>query len=161
MEFKILNSKETREIIKMISEQWGCNLKDTPEYDGWGFIENNEERIFLVTRDIGRIEFSRLRANSAGLYFGELKNGMLRLSIEGSQIVGKLAKKNLFEMNYEQCGKWMKGEDIEAAGHDEISNDNSGFLIMKYQNNFLGSGRYKEGRIINFVPKTRRLKELC
>jgi len=32
------------------------------------------------------------------------------------------------------------------------------FLVMKYKNNFLGTGKASENKITNFIPKSRRLK---
>ncbi len=34
-----------------------------------------------------------------------------------------------------------------------------GFIIMKYKNDFLGTGKASENKITNFVPKTRRLRQ--
>ena len=33
-----------------------------------------------------------------------------------------------------------------------------GFIILKYKKDFIGCGRYKEGKIFNYVPKERRLR---
>ena len=93
----------------------------------------------------------KLRINSLGLYFGQIRNG-LRLSIEASQIVGPAAKKNFVSLTEKQAREWFKGEDIEVKG------DFSGFVIVKCNNDFLGTGRFKEGKVLNFVPKSRRLK---
>lgn len=36
---------------------------------------------------------------------------------------------------------------------------NKGFVIMKYKNDFLGTGKASENKITNFIPKNRRLRE--
>ena len=84
------------------------------------------------------------------MYLGELRNGELRLSIEGSQIIGKGSDKNIADI--EDTRAWLRGEDLELVG------DYSGFVIIRHNKDFLGCGRYKEGKILNFVPKARRLK---
>jgi NOL1/NOP2/fmu family ribosome biogenesis protein len=33
-----------------------------------------------------------------------------------------------------------------------------GFVILKHENDFLGTGKYKNEKILNFVPKARRFK---
>ena len=45
----------------------------------------------------------------------------------------------------------MKGEDLDKEFNGK------GFLIIKHNNDYLGTGKYRDGRILNFVPKTRRL----
>jgi len=145
-QLKILNSKETKEILKLIEEQWGAKLKLDQ-----AFLKNNKNRVFIVNKDISKIDYSKLRINSTGLYFCEIDKIGIRLSIEGSQIVGPKATKNIVEINNDQVKKWFKGEDLEVKGNY------SGFIIIKRNNDFLGSGKIKENTILNFVPKIRRL----
>ena len=45
----------------------------------------------------------------------------------------------------------MKGEDLNIEG------DYSGFVIIKNKNDFLGTGKYKDGIILNYVGKERRV----
>jgi len=148
-ELKILNSKEIKEILKLIESQWGAKLK--LEY---AFLRNPKNRIFIVNKDIGKINFSQLRINSIGLYFCEIDKLGIRLSIEGSQIVGPKAVKNIVEINEEQTKQWFKGEDLEIKG------DYLGFVILKHNNDFLGNGKYKDGKILNYVGKSRRVSAL-
>jgi len=35
-----------------------------------------------------------------------------------------------------------------------------GFVIIKHNKDFFGSGKFKDGRLLNFLPKIRRLKEV-
>ena len=145
-QLKILNSKEIKEILKLIEEQWGAKLK--PEH---AFLQNPKNRVFIVNKDISKIDFSKLRTNSIGMYFCEIDKLGIRLSIEGSQIVGPKAEKNIAEINEEQLKQWLKGEDLEVDGNY------SGFVIIKHNNYFFGSGKYKAGTILNYVSKSRRI----
>ena len=146
-ELKILNSKEIKEIYKLIESQWGAKIKLD-----FGFLKNNKNRIFVINRGISKIDMSKLRLNSVGMYFCEADALGIRLSIEGSQIVGPKAGKNVVELNEEETRKWFKGEDLEK----ECGNCR-GFVILKNKNNFLGTGKYSNGRILNYVAKTRRV----
>src|SRR3989338_1389330 len=130
-ELKILNSREIKEILEIIEKQWGAKLKMD-----YGFLKNNKGRIFVVSRDISKINISKLRLNSVGMYFCEIDNKGIRLSIEGSQIIGHKATKNIVELSDEETKKWFKGEDLEK----ECENY-SGFLIIKHKNDFLEIGR--------------------
>jgi NOL1/NOP2/fmu family ribosome biogenesis protein len=144
---KILNGKERKELLRIIKDQWEADISDD-----FVFLLNNRQRVYIVTRDIGNIDFEKLRINSVGLYFGELIKHELRLSIEGSQIVGPKAARNVVLVSNQQMKSWLFGSDIE------IDTDSEGFVILKCGNDFIGCGRCSKKKIKNFVPKTRRIK---
>lgn len=146
-ELKILNSKEIKEIYKLIEKQWGAKIKLD-----YGFLRNNKNRIFIINNDISKIDTSKLRLNSVGMYFCEDDRAGIRLSIEGSQIIGQKAAKNVVELDEDDAKKWFRGEDIEKECHDC-----DGFVILKNKDDFLGSGKYKNGRILNYLGKSRRI----
>ena len=101
---------------------------------------------------MAKIELSRLRLNSVGMYFCENDGKGIRLSIEGSQLIGPKATKNVIELNDEETKNWFKGEDLEKE-----YKDCNGFVILKHNNDFLGTGKYANGRILNYVGKSRRI----
>jgi len=143
---RILNSKETKESLSLIETQWGAK----PQLD-YALLMNNQNKVFLVNKDIGTIDISRLRVNSIGMYLGEVHNG-IRLSIEGSQLIGPFAKKNIASINENQARQWMEGSDIET------NEDLEGFVLVKYNDDFLGCGKFAKGKVLNFVGKERRIK---
>jgi len=146
-ELKILNSREIKDIYNMIENQWGAKIKQD-----YGFLRNNKNRIFVISKDISKINFSKLRLNSVGMYLCETDNKGIRLSIEGSQIVGQYAKKNIVDISEEETRNWFKGENLEK----ECKNC-SGFVILKNKKDFLGTGKYSNGKIMNYVGKSRRV----
>lgn len=159
-QLKILNNKEIKEILKLIELQWGAKLKLS-----FAFLRNQKNRVFIVSRDLSKIDALRLRINSVGMYFCEIDDKGIRLSIEGTQIVCPKAKKNVVELDEEETGKWLKGEDLEKE-----CKGCSGFVILKYKNqknkhkknslkdfDSLGCGRYSNGKLLNYVGKSRRV----
>ena len=166
-ELKILNSREIKQILKLIEKQWGTKLKldygflksnrneVSGELKNFAFLSNHKGRVFIVNKEISNIEFSKLRLNSVGMYFCEVHNGSIRLSIEGSQIIGPKATKNVAELDEDGTKKWLKGEDLEK----ECGNC-KGFVILRHKNDFFGNGKYSKGRILNFVTKTRRINAI-
>jgi len=143
MNFKILNSNQKKKIINYLKDQF--SLEDL-KLD-FIFIEKND-KIYLLSNKFKDFEPGRIHINLLGVYF--MKRD--RLSIEGSQIIGKLAQKNVVEVDSKQMKQWVHGEDISIKG------DYSGYVIVKYDNDFYGCGSFKEGVIKNFVPKDRRIK---
>lgn len=45
----------------------------------------------------------------------------------------------------------MKGSDLDKESSEK------GFVIISNGKDFFGSGRVKDGKILNYVPKVRRL----
>ncbi len=148
--YSFMPSRELKEFFRLIENQYGA----VPELFKTTAFIHGKERIYLVARDIEAINMKNIRVNSIGLYIAELKNEQLRLSIEGSQIIGPIAKKNVYELNREQLKQWLQGQNLTIDGSYD------GFVILKYENDYVGSGKYKEGSILNFVPKARRLLEM-
>jgi len=152
---KILNSRETKHILEKLSEQYGYDYNRTEQE--YVFLMNKDNRIYLISRRIELLPYHELRIDSIGMYFGELYKENLRLSIEGSQIIGPRANKNVIDIDKIQMMEWVKGSDIayEDTGKD--------FIIVRYnypdtgKSDYLGAGKYKDGKIMNYVSKSRRL----
>ena len=147
--WKIVNSKEVKAVVAAINWQWGCDFS----FDG-GFLEGRDGDIFLISRDVEKLDLERLNIESLGLYFGQMRNNELRLSIEGSQIVGKMAAKNVIETTDDEFRQWIGGSDLEKD-----YNGCSGYAILKHGSYFAGCGKCKGGKILNFVPKARRVRQ--
>jgi len=141
---KILNSKEKNIIFNKLKEHFG--IKEL-RLD-YVFFKNNEGKIFLLNNDVSKLDLDKLKINSLGVYFGVFENSF-RLSIEGTQLVGDRASKNIIEL--EDPTKWLEGNDVN------IESDN-GLKIVKSGRDFLGTGQLKNGVLINYIPKERRIK---
>ncbi len=143
---KILNTRDVKEIIKLIESQWGAKLKLD-----LAFLQK-KEKIYVITRDLGNIDYSLLRINNVGLYFGQVRNNEIRLSIEGSQIVGPLANKNVLKVSDQEFESWISGEDLE------VNSKNHAFVLLKHNNDFVGCGKHIGNKVLNYVPKGRRVQ---
>jgi NOL1/NOP2/fmu family ribosome biogenesis protein len=141
-----MNSKEAKELIKQFKEQWGFE----GELD-YQFLLSSKDKIWIVDRSVANIDLEKLRISTIGVYIAELEKGGVRLSIEGSQLIGPKSKKNIVEFSKEQARSWLKGNDIEWKESFK------GFAIIRSGKDYLGTGKFKEGTILNFVPKTRRI----
>lgn len=139
-----MNSREIKQVRLMIEEQFGVK----PAFDT-AFFKNSEDKIFLMSKSFAEIDPQKLRINSMGLYFGKLENAGLRLSIEGSQLVNP--QKNVVEISKDDAHKWMLGDELKVD--DKLQ----GYAAVKCDDDILGCGFCKNGKLINYVPKGRRL----
>ncbi len=146
-ELKLLARKELKELKKIIVEQFGAVF----DFD-YAVLKNKDNDIFIANKQLFDIDFSELRIDSFGLYFGQFKNNELRLSIEGAQLIGHVAKKNIVELSFREMRDFFHGGEIEK----EKTAD--GYVILKHGNDFIGCSRFKGGKLLNFIPKARRIK---
>ncbi|HII17085.1 TPA: hypothetical protein HA361_04175 [Candidatus Woesearchaeota archaeon] len=146
---KFLNAKEVKKIVQELVKQWGfCGSLD------YAFLQTEKGNVHVISRDVGNLDLSKMRVNTIGLYFGEFLDD-LRLSIEGSQIVGPHATKSVVSLTEPEMRKWMAGEELEKETSCE------GFVIVRHGNDFLGCGKVASGgRILNYVPKARRVQSV-
>jgi len=150
---RILNTREKRKILDSLKYTYGFN----GELEGILFL-SSKQKLFLLTGGFDVIEKGeerQLRIDKAGLYLGEVLPEGIRLSIEGSQLIGPSAKKNVLIIDDEQLEPWVKGKDLELRGFDK-----EGFFIIKYNKDFLGCARIKKNKVQNLVTKNRRIKTL-
>lgn len=147
---KVLNSKEIKKILNWLKEQYGIKELKIDK----AFLKSTKDKIYLVTKKISELETKSLRINLLGLYFAKEEENGIRLSIEGSQMIGPKATKNVIELDEQQISEWIRGQDITCEA------DTKGFVLVKHKNDFYGTGNYKEGKILNYVPKDRRIKRL-
>jgi len=117
------------------------------------FFQDSKGRIRVASKDFLKLKTEGMRIENLGLYFGRWDGSELRLSIEGSQIVGRDAKKNVLNLDDEKALEWMSGRNIEVKARVE-----NGFVILKHNKDFLGSGRFLDGKVVSFIPKERRIK---
>jgi NOL1/NOP2/fmu family ribosome biogenesis protein len=100
--------------MDMIELQFGCR----PKLD-YVFLKSSKDKVYLVNKQVFDIEHKRLKINSVGLYFAELYSEGIRLSIEGTQLIGPYAKKGVVEISQKQEHDWLKGSDLDVEGYEK------------------------------------------
>ncbi|MBU0460404.1 MAG: hypothetical protein KKH52_01865 [Nanoarchaeota archaeon] len=148
-QLKILNTREIKKIREVVVAEFGGFL--TKDY---AYLENEKGKVFLVNKDISRIELKNLRIDKMGLYFAEVKNNQVRLSKEGAQLLyleseGKLS--NIISLNNSEVKTYFTGVDLEK----DLGKENK-LVILEFNRNILGCAQYKERKILNFLPKIHR-----
>ena len=147
---KFFSKNEKERLIAQLKKQFG--IKEIP----WKIARFGKERIIVFSGNISEKEIFELdrfaRIEGIGVYFGKEQNDEIRLSIEGVHLLKNQITKNIFELDEKQAEQWMMGQELS------ITTDKKGFFIMRYKNDFLGTGKISQNKISNFIPKGRRLK---
>jgi NOL1/NOP2/fmu family ribosome biogenesis protein len=150
MNGKYLNSKEIKRFLALLEKQWG--FVGTLDYV---WYQNNRRKLYIVNKEFASLDQALIRVNTCGLYFAEITmKGDLRLSIEGSQMIGKTATRQVLSLDAEQVKHWMYGDDVSVDASLQ------GFYLLKSGDSFIGCGSCREGKLVNFVSKNRRIKTL-
>lgn len=149
-----LARKQVKELFQSLENLFGINL------DGDFLVyQNSKDRIFLLKNDpnIEKIDFKYLRTDRMGLYLAECKNGFFRPSMQGLQFLVSEAKKqgvtpkNILKLNKDQAESIFKGEELQI----DDQADSHGLILM-YGEDVICFAQAKDGRILNYVPKTFR-----
>ena len=146
---KIFNSKEVKKLNETMVKEYGVSLKGD-----YAFLLNEKDRLFVVHKDISKINLDNLRIDKIGLNLGEYKNDQIRLSKEGAAFFMENSDgepNNIVDLSKEETIQYFEGLDLvkELKGEDRT-------IILRYGGNVLGCARYKEGKILNFMPKMYR-----
>lgn len=145
-----MNEEFEEQIWQQLYAQFGV-----PRISGIRFILSGKRKVRAVSENLLK-KIGGRKVLSAGIYFATLESNeknAIRLSIEGSQMIGAKATKNVVEIDGTLAEKWLKGEDISIPPNFE------GYVIVKdkSKNDFLGCGLAKNGKLVNFFPKARRI----
>jgi NOL1/NOP2/fmu family ribosome biogenesis protein len=124
------------EIAKYLKDEFGVELPANMMF-------SNERKVFIYTgQDLGL-------EGRKGIYLGTYDKGF-RPSVYTAQ----LATKGFTELTEKEAYQWMCGLDVlkKAEGY---------YTIVRFGKYLLGVGKPKETRIINNMPKNRRLPLSC
>jgi len=145
----ILNTREIKQIKIKLKEQFDYDYQED-----YAFLLNRKDKLFVVNKDISRVDLQKLKVDKYGMYFGELKNE-LRLSMEAAWLIGKKAQKNIVEINETELKSYFLGEELDK----DLGVENR-FVLLKFQNDVISCAKYKDQKILNFLPKIHRSKEV-
>lgn len=148
----ILNTREIKRIKDRLIQQFGYALQKD-----YAYLQNEKNKIYLINKDAAKVDWKKLIIDKMGLYFAEDKETEIRLSKEGAQLLAQEAKKNqkkilnLIELNVEETKAYFRGLDIEKD-----LGGTSRMVLLAYKDDVLGCAKYKENKILNFLPKIYR-----
>ena len=163
-ELKLLNNKDIKQIKKRIKEIWDSEIKED-----YGFLLSENGKLFIVNKEVGQIDWKNLRLSSIGISIGTYEDKGFRLNVEGSQLVGKHAKKNILELDDEQIKRWLLGNDLDIDDELRVQIDKKikddkfdvkEFLLIENNGDFYGTGRIKDDKILSFLSKSRKLVDV-
>src|SRR3989338_8343786 len=145
----ILNTRDIKKIRQLFEEIYGAFF--TSDY---AYLQSKDGRLSLINKDIANIDLKKLRIDKFGLYVAEIKGDSVRLSKEGAQLLAKEARdkiKNIVELDSREIKAYFHGIDLRKNLGEEAR-----FVLIEYKGDIVGCSKYKEGIILNYLPKIHR-----
>jgi NOL1/NOP2/fmu family ribosome biogenesis protein len=153
--FTALNSKARKEFYGKLKEYFG--LPDDFTLEGLLFV-TTKNKYYLVDQKFVDISQLHLNISTIGLYIAEITNfGEIRVSLEGSAIIGPHATEHILELSNDDAQKFIRGDDLVLP--DMPQQFYLLFSEIDGKKLYFGCGKYKEGYLFNFIPKSRRVRD--
>lgn len=159
MKIEILNKKEKEEILERLSYLGELKTENL-------FIRTSE-RIRMFSGHLTKEEIKKIWQNffveGIGLYtikdVRNLKKNIIetRLSLDALHYFKEQIKSSILEIDEEQKNKWFKGEAI-LLKNEQKEKIKSEVVALKFKEDFVGTGKIKEDKVYNYLPKERRIK---
>ena len=152
MSLKILTSGEKKKILASLKENFG--IKELP----YLLIRSGKGKVRAFTGAFSLEELKQLsinlRVEFAGLYaLREEKQGY-RVSYDGLFLFKDKITEKIIELDDDQATQWLRGKEIQDSSFKGFQ----GLVALKNRGEIIGTSIAKDGRILNFVPKERRMK---
>jgi NOL1/NOP2/fmu family ribosome biogenesis protein len=147
---KFIKSGEKKRLLKELQEQFGIE-----KLDSWILVETGKKKIRGFSGNMTREEIKELTEISnlelLGTYLVRKETNVLRLGFDATQILKDKIKKNIFELDDSQLDSWMNGNNL----NEKVE---KGIYVLRHADDFVGCGISNGEKIINFVPKERRIR---
>jgi len=147
---KFIKSSEKKKLLRQLEEQFG--IEELP----FMLIETGKQKIRGFSGTMTKEEIRELgeiaNVEIIGAYLIK-KERKLRLSLDGTTILKEQISKNVVEIDDEQLESWFKGNNLDVQKE-------KGVYVIRVQgtNDFLGCGISDSKKIINYLPKERRIR---
>ena len=151
-QYTFLNTRELKAFREQVQDAFG----HFPEKE-YAYVQSEKGKIFLISKDLARIDVEKLRIDRIGFYFAEIYTQQVRLSKEGAQLLfldaqrRKKKLKNVVLLTIGEVQQYFAGRTLERDLPGETR-----FVILQYGHEVLGCALYKEKRIHNYLPKEYR-----
>lgn len=136
-----------KKIIKYFKEEFGI---DEEVFKGYEFYEYKNS-IYLMTKEAKDFDLEG-KVIRKGIRIARLVRNGIKPTIDGIQIFGRYAKKNIIHLEEEDLKKILLGKDL----HLELDIPN-GYKILFYKNYPIGVCYFRDKKLKNQIPRSRRI----
>ena len=162
-DYTALNSKARKQFYEKLRDYFGL----PPDFsfgDDLLFV-SSKNRYFVMDRTYVEVVNAGYNVKVLGNYIAEINEfGEIRLSIEGSQMIGPHATSHLLELSPEDVERFIRGADLDISVRVKQEGLSNHYYIIWYTDthkmkHYLGCAKIKNGTLFNFTPKNRRIRD--
>ena len=148
MNLRFIKSGEKKRLLAELEDHFG--IKKLP----YILVETGKQKVRGFSGTMTREEIRELsgiaNVEIIGAYLIK-RDRDLRLSLDATHILADQINKNVIEINDEQLDEWLRGNNLDIK-------KGSGVMVIRHKNDFIGCGISDGKKIINHVPKERRIR---
>jgi NOL1/NOP2/fmu family ribosome biogenesis protein len=113
----------------------------------------------LTTNEITELN-NEIGIELLGIYLFHDYHDNMRLSFDAIYALKDQITENVIELDDKQAEEYLKGRDLALSNADKekFKSESLGFKIIKHGDEFIGTGKLTGDRIVNYMPKERRLR---
>ncbi|MFX1532715.1 MAG: hypothetical protein ACFFDI_00625 [Promethearchaeota archaeon] len=116
-------------------------------------VRGKRQKIWVVTSTVKKFRVFDLKPVYYGMYFAKKDKTGLRLTMNGAQVFGHAATKNIVDLNKHQYLNYLSGEKITDIDPENLQ----GYVLLRYKSRIFACGKASKEGILNYVPKSRQL----
>lgn len=157
-ELRLISVKEKQELLEML-HHFGIKKLD------FMLFNSGKEKIRAYTGNLTLEQIKKLhkeiRIELIGFYLLHVYHNEIRLSFDAIALFKDQITKNILEIDDKQAQEFLKGRDLVLSKEEfeKAKQEGTGFKVLSFNKDFLGIGKLtQEGRIVNYMPKERRLR---
>jgi len=150
MRYHELRKREENKIKEMLLENYGFSIPSD-----WRLYYLGADRVWVLKDEFFEFPLEKLNVEVMGFYLCYFDFKILRLSFNGSQIVGKSATKNVLDISVKEAEELIRGFDI-----DKVTNMEAEYLILRTPVGIIGVGKNHKTKILCQINKNRRIRNI-
>jgi len=150
MRYHELRKKEIDNIKELLLENYGFVMPNS-----WKLYYLGKCKVWVLKEEFFNLPLEKFNVETMGFYLCHYERDIFRLSIQGAQIVGKKASKNVLDISLKDAWELIRGFDI-----DKETGLNATYIILKSPIGIIGVGKNHKVKVLCQIKKNRRIRNL-
>lgn len=147
---KAKKSQVIEEVLRYMESRFGIQRDVLADYE---LVEFKD--VWITSKDVAKFKTKAIRRK--GMRFARVFKRGYKLTTSAIQVFGRYATKNVVRlMKKEEVIDYIKGLNLKL-GEEERAGAQDGQVIVKFNDDLIGSGLLREDILKNQIPKGRRI----
>ena len=117
MRYNELRKREVDTIKDLLLENYGFVMPKS-----WMLYYLGKEKVWVLKEEFFNLPLEKFNVETMGFYLCHFEHDIFRLSIQGAQIVGETATKNILDISLKDAWELLRGFDIDKETHIVVDN---------------------------------------